>query len=234
LTTPFAFSLQGFVTTGPLTLYVSTSGDDANDGLAEDRPKRNIQAAVNTVPTRIQHPVQIRIAPGTYAERVRVFDRVGRDSRINLIGTGASRYDVRIDGSGLSADPGLYVRNSGVKITNLSLTNQAPSGVFVIDHADFAAEACSISGTMGLGVEFHSAVRLDDCVFPAPNPGNGLAIQVEDFSELLLSDTTTIRDWADGIRIRSCSATIGDPTFINVSLSTQFLTSSGGRHFSTE
>lgn len=61
-----------FTSTGPLTLYVATTGDDANNGLATTTPLRNITTALKKVPFLVQtgHPAVINVAAGTYDERI--------------------------------------------------------------------------------------------------------------------------------------------------------------------
>lgn len=57
-----------------LTLYVSTTGSDSNDGLSAGTAKRTIQAAIDAVPKNLDgHVVWINIAPGVYPEQVIVW-----------------------------------------------------------------------------------------------------------------------------------------------------------------
>ncbi len=61
-----ADSIDGLVITQPLTLYVETTGDDANPGTA-DRPFRTIQAALDYLkPLLIMSSVTVQIGIGTF------------------------------------------------------------------------------------------------------------------------------------------------------------------------
>lgn len=53
------------VTTEPVTIYCSPNGDDANPG-TEAQPKRQVSAALKSLPNTIRHPVVIRPAAGSY------------------------------------------------------------------------------------------------------------------------------------------------------------------------
>jgi hypothetical protein len=126
LTAPFAFAAQtvpSLVTTGPLTLYVSTSGNDQNDGLAPDRAKRTIQAAVDCVPPIIRHQVSINVAPGVYEESI---DYNGKQASGPLTGTptifgsGATPDDVIIRGNS-ALHYGIYVKKSNLQVFDLTI-----------------------------------------------------------------------------------------------------------------
>lgn len=54
-------------TTADITLYVSTAGNDANDGLTLGTAKLTIQAAVDSVPSMIDHAVVIEVGEGAFA-----------------------------------------------------------------------------------------------------------------------------------------------------------------------
>lgn len=54
-------------TTGPLSLYVSSTGSDANSCLTVGSPCLTIQAALARVPKRIFHPVTVTVGAGTFA-----------------------------------------------------------------------------------------------------------------------------------------------------------------------
>jgi len=61
--------------TGAITLYVSPTGNDANDGLSSSTPMQHIQAAVNKllqVYDMSGHAASINVGTGTYTESVAV------------------------------------------------------------------------------------------------------------------------------------------------------------------
>lgn len=58
------------VTFGPLDLYVETTGNDANDCQSPATPCLTIQGALEKVPKRIRHPVNITVGQGTFAGAV--------------------------------------------------------------------------------------------------------------------------------------------------------------------
>lgn len=60
-----SFSSASSSTTGPLNLYVTTTGNDANSCSAV-YPCLTIQAAANRVPKTIKHPVTLHVGPGTF------------------------------------------------------------------------------------------------------------------------------------------------------------------------
>lgn len=53
------------VTTEPMTIYCSPTGDDANPG-TQAQPKRQISSAIRSLPNGIRHPVLISAAAGDY------------------------------------------------------------------------------------------------------------------------------------------------------------------------
>ncbi len=59
-------------TKAAMTFFVATTGDDLNNGLTVDEPLRTISMALKKVPflVRAGHPIRIKVAAGTYDERV--------------------------------------------------------------------------------------------------------------------------------------------------------------------
>jgi hypothetical protein len=143
-------------TTGPLNLYVNGSlGSDTNDGLSPQQAKRTIQAAIDTIPRRVLHSVQVHIAPGTYrdlasnrcstgiefaSQRSCAVLITGFDvttGEIHLIGDPLNPASVRITGSDAAADGvpvrhiGINVRNVfGVHLTGMRVDRFATEGIF--------------------------------------------------------------------------------------------------------
>jgi hypothetical protein len=120
-----------------LDLYVdAAAGNDTFNGLFPWSPKQTIQAAVDRIPTVLGDDVVVHIAPGTYAETVRLYDRSFRgDSSITLLGEGGN---VRITGDG--------VRENGIRIRNIS--GFVVEGLEVVDTLSYKVLATNSSGTL--------------------------------------------------------------------------------------
>ncbi|MCZ8520116.1 MULTISPECIES: phage tail-collar fiber domain-containing protein [Paenibacillus] len=80
-------------TTANMTLYVSTTGNDANDGLTSGTALRTIAAAVAKIPQIVLHSVIIYIANGSYLENVVIWAKHGNGT-ISLIGNATSPASV--------------------------------------------------------------------------------------------------------------------------------------------
>lgn len=128
------------------TLYVNGStGNDAQNGLTTNTAKRTIQAAVDTLPGRLQCNVTISIASGIYREEVLI---AGIDIRprkkLLLIGDSTwtpaspSEPSVRITGVDVDGPSGVRVRESairgiacsGVELHGL-LCDETTSGIYL-------------------------------------------------------------------------------------------------------
>jgi len=72
-------------TTENLTYYISTAGNDNNDGLTTDTSFATIAKALSMLPQIIDHTIMIYIANGEYNEDVNISDYVGVGS-IGIIG----------------------------------------------------------------------------------------------------------------------------------------------------
>lgn len=66
-----AFMPNYDVTDQKIKIYVSTFGDDANDGMST-APLRTIQEAINRIPKYIEHVIEIHVARGAYTGNVTV------------------------------------------------------------------------------------------------------------------------------------------------------------------
>jgi len=65
-----AVSLQGgpvHETTGDMTFYVRTDGDDAHDGLSESSALATVEAALAKIPKVLKHAVIVSVGPGEFA-----------------------------------------------------------------------------------------------------------------------------------------------------------------------
>lgn len=111
------------MTTGNLTLYVSTTGNDNNDGLTAGTALRTVQAAINKIPQILRHPVVINIAAGTYAERPVLENKYGASIVLQGATTKGTTHqisglDVRSVSSNISIR-GFYINNA----TNHNITS---------------------------------------------------------------------------------------------------------------
>ena len=86
---------------GAKTIYVAKNGTDRNDGLTRDKPKRNIEIALESASSGDT----IRIGPGTYQINLQIY------KNITLIGEGNNTV---IDGQ--KVDTCIYI-SSGVNVT---------------------------------------------------------------------------------------------------------------------
>lgn len=88
------------------TIYVAKNGTDRNDGLTPEKPKRNIENAINAA-----NPGEtIRLAPGTYQKNIQI--------NKNLTLMGDNQNNTIIDGQGINC---ICILKATVKITNLTL-----------------------------------------------------------------------------------------------------------------
>jgi len=109
------------------TIYVDdATGDDANSGLAPNKAKKTIQAAVDILPERLRANVTIDIADGVYREQVSIFGiTVAPGKMLYLVGddtwTPASGGDpsVRVTGTDDDGTP-VAVRDNGFVLQNAS------------------------------------------------------------------------------------------------------------------
>ena len=136
-----ASNLLGQATTGPLTLFVSTNGSDANDGLTANTAKRSIQAAVDALPREIRHSATIQLGSGIFSGGVTIANRPSLQN--------GYQGDLTISGQ----DP----------------TNTAVSGgatfCFLVDRADITFKNLTLTGNQRGIWAHHSYVGLGNCVF---------------------------------------------------------------------
>lgn len=67
-------------TTANITYYISTTGNDSNDGLTSGTALKTIQAAINKLPQIVNHSIIINISQGTYSEAVEIIGFIGKGS----------------------------------------------------------------------------------------------------------------------------------------------------------
>lgn len=66
-------------TLAPITLYMSTTGNDANDG-SSGSPLKSWQAVRNRIPQNVDHAVTINLIAGTYADNISLSGITGKGS----------------------------------------------------------------------------------------------------------------------------------------------------------
>lgn len=82
-------------TTANLTYYISTTGNDDNNGLTVDTPFATIAKALSLIPPIVDHVVTINLADGNYDENVEIEGFYGIGN-INLIGNDETPANVTI------------------------------------------------------------------------------------------------------------------------------------------
>lgn len=104
------------------TFYVSPAGDDVNDGLAIDRPKRTLQAAWNDIRSNYDargFQVKLKLADGTYTEGLRMSGNLVGALCLQIEGNPTAPFYTMIkpaSGNAIWAEDGalLSVKNIGV------------------------------------------------------------------------------------------------------------------------
>ena len=143
----------------PAVRFVSTEGDDAQDGMTPPTAKKTVRAAIESLEGFKDEPSKIFISPGTYEE----------DSSIdNYKGTGNANYRLIVTNAvtliGTGADPtNVVLRNKGGRVRVLHMDN-AKAGICNLTLANGQAyQAGSYGGgNLYIGYEGGSA---SNCVF---------------------------------------------------------------------
>ncbi|MCM3272629.1 hypothetical protein [Paenibacillus elgii] len=156
-------------TSGNISLYVSPTGNDTNDGLTAGTALRTIQVAVNRIPQIVNHTVTIVVAPGTYNEDVTLSGFVGKGT-ISLHGDTAVSTNYTINSfvanyctcgvyvRGFNANPGgaAFIANFCLGITfdfcRVSAASTVSHGAFffsstgVVSNSSFSNRLAAIAG----------------------------------------------------------------------------------------
>ena len=115
----------------PAVRFVSTEGDDAQDGMTPQTAKKTVRAAIESLEGFDAEPSQIFIAPGTYEEASTINKYKGTDNAnyrlvvtnaVTLIGTGADPTNVVLRNKSGRARV-LCLDNAQAGIRNLTLAN---------------------------------------------------------------------------------------------------------------
>ena len=115
----------------PAVRFVSTEGDDAQDGMTPPTAKKTVRAAIESLEGFKDEPSKIFISPGTYEEDSSIDNYKGTGNAnyrlivtnaVTLIGTGASPRDVVLRNKGGRVRV-LHMDNAKAGICNLTLAN---------------------------------------------------------------------------------------------------------------
>jgi hypothetical protein len=192
-------------------IYVSATGDDANDGATAAAPKRTINAGIAAV----QASGTVRIAAGTYGENVLISRPVtlqgGYDSAFTRIDPVAS--PVVIDGRERDATLTVFIPAAAPAPTRLALRGLAIKNGLASGGMGAGGGGLRMMGPL-------TEVSIEDCLFSGNHAqGNGGAMAVDD-SVLTILRTTIEGNTSDGnagggIDINRSTATVTDTIIRN-------------------
>ena len=149
-------------------IYVSTSGNDCNDGLTPEKSKKTIECAINTVADN----GAVYVANGTYQEHLKI------NKNMSLIGINGS--SVRIDGD-YKDNTVVIGLNCDVHLKNLIIQNGADSGIVnygkmsiynsyiqnnrngIVNHGNLSIYASKIKKNGWKGIYNEANLTVDDC-----------------------------------------------------------------------
>lgn len=203
---------QDLVSTAPVDLWVDAlGGDDADDGLAPERAKLTIQAALDAIPALILGAVTVHIADGTYAEEVYANRFAPRGHGITLHGNTTDPGAVRLDGQG-SRDVGIQLAGfADVTIEGLEVTNYRRSGLVLSGiSASLTAVRSTFNGNHGMLVA-DSRVFADG-LFVEGNTQSGFACTRG--AQCFLDDVTASSNGWNGVHASGSSITFQGPASI--------------------
>ena len=178
------------MTTAPITLYVSTSGNDSNDGLTPATALRNIQTAIDKIPQVVNHQVSIILSAGKYNEDISISGFVGKglftlkggttlnnDYVVERIASVANSCAISFDGVNASKGTthAIYIINClSVRVSHCSITSASIHYGIVASRANVWAENCIISNR-GKGIYGHEQAH----IMSVNNSGNGNTTALE-------------------------------------------------------
>jgi hypothetical protein len=170
-------------TPGPITLYVSTTGNDSNDGLTIGTALRNIQTAINRIPQIVNHAVTINVAAGTYTESLFITGFMGLGTinlngdtvvsgnyNINDIAVLQCRCSVSVTGFRALSTTNHNFRHNGSMFTlfdRCSSIVSSPFSAFLI----LTAGSCSVLGC--LASNHSNAMAVDGAALAISSTWNG-------------------------------------------------------------
>lgn len=171
------------------TIYVNgTTGNDSHSGLRPNRAKKTIQAAVDIVPSRVIADVTIKVADGTYAEKVQLYGiscKPGKsltlegDSNWNPAKGGNPAVIITGNGGTESDDFGVQaVQCTGLKFSGITFKGCASDGLKLED-GKYDVSNCVARNNSGCGFNFANQVRAEaKNIVALDNATMGIAINV--------------------------------------------------------
>ncbi|MDP2891591.1 MAG: right-handed parallel beta-helix repeat-containing protein [Bacillota bacterium] len=172
-----------------ITLYVSTTGNDSQDGLTSQTAFRTLQRAVDMIPHCIHDTCTINLAAGTYIEKVYV--RMPSHYCINLYGNSATLkgalrilggtsvfniYDLNISSN---LNIGLWIRGAGlfVLMSGGSINGNQISGghgAYVEAGANLGLESVKICNCPGSAIYAMYCARVNEVSCTGSSNGIGM------------------------------------------------------------
>lgn len=131
-------------TEGNLTLFVSTTGNDTNDGMTAGTALRNIQTAINRIPQIVNHTVTINVAAGTYSESINFVGFMGSgiiqiNPSVNTVSTSYSVNQILV-----------VACKAYIKINGLNITTTGNDAVYIDQACSLVFVGyCNITGATG-------------------------------------------------------------------------------------
>lgn len=98
-----------------LTYYISTNGNNENDGVSIDTPFNTVRKALSSMPLIVDHIVTIYIDNGDYNENIAINNFNGSGS-INIVPMNYSSSDISFLSLSVT-ECSCFVRISNIKIT---------------------------------------------------------------------------------------------------------------------
>lgn len=190
--------------TAPLSLYVSPSGSDVNDGLTPASPFATPQAAWNAVMERYDlggQPITVNVANGTYGALSAIGLPIGSlGAGVTFIGNTADPANViwaGTNGPAVAAGLGAILALEGIRL-------QAGGTI-----GDYRAAPCGITGIAGAAVSFDK-IDFGPCAFAHMQAATGANVSaIGTNASYTVSGGATFHTypWAGGI-VTTADATL--------------------------
>lgn len=120
------------------TIYVSTTGNDANNGFTPDTSKKSIKKAVKSAPDG----ATVFVAPGTYKESSILIDKYN----LKLIGSGQDNTIIISDGKTIKSNAyDAYIKGFTMRMETVSIL----SPVIAVTGGSLIVEDCTLLNFCG-------------------------------------------------------------------------------------
>ena len=148
--------------TGPLTIYVNTTGSDSNNGLSLATPLKSIQTAINSAITydNAIYNITLQLSDGIYQEALNLTPLIGASGYLIIQGNTVNSSSVTIQSTG-STSYTIRSQNGGIVQLN-SMTLSGSAGGYPLIYATLNSTVqCSnmIFGATGTGAAQLYATR---------------------------------------------------------------------------